>query len=186
MIIAGLGISGAPLSNIAITPDGASFDLGSALASPPHPGAAFTAHMTAPASMSGEMRQGGNIASFSLVRVGPAQVELPPRSTPVARDAEGRWTGELALNGYPRQVTLTLANDRERGASATLVIVGRQTTKLPVRLVVQEGENLRVEAANNVTIEGRFASGHREIDGAFALGTVEVPLVLHRASASAS
>jgi hypothetical protein len=111
---------------------------------------------------------------------------LPPRSTPVARDAEGRWTGELALNGYPRQVTLTLANDRERGASATLVIVGRQTTKLPVRLVVQEGENLRVEAANNVTIEGRFASGHREIDGAFALGTVEVPLVLHRASASAS
>jgi hypothetical protein len=55
----------------------------------------------------------------------PAQVEAPQRSTPVAADLAHAWR-EFELAGYPRHVTLTLANGNGygAGATATLVVVG--------------------------------------------------------------
>ena len=186
VILPGLGIKGAPLSNVVVTPTDVSFDTGSALASPPHAGAAFSAHMIDDTTMAGEMRQGGNVAVFSLAKVGPAQVEAPPRSTGVESGVEGRWTGEFELNGYPRHVTLTLENHGARGATAGLVVVGRQTTNVPVDLVMQEGENLRIESSRGMTFEGRFIAARDEISGAFAIGALELPLVLHRRSGGGS
>src|SRR6185437_3474801 len=39
-----------------------------------------------------------------------AHVEQRPRSAAVTRDVEAEWRGEFELGGYPRHVTLTVAN----------------------------------------------------------------------------
>ena len=89
IILTGLGIKGAPLSN---------------------------------------MRQAGNVADLSLRRIGPAQVELPVKSTAVGNDIAREWSGEFELGGYPRQVTIKLQNHANAAATATFVIIGKRRT----------------------------------------------------------
>jgi hypothetical protein len=183
IIIPGLGIKGAPLLNLAVTDANLTFDMGGLLRTPTYGAATFKAHWSAADGMAGEMRQAGNVAPFSLKRIAPPQVELPPRSTAVGREIEDRWTGDYELGGYPRHVTLTLENHADAGATARFVIVGKQTTNLPVDLVLEEGSLLRIESqANQVVFEGRFFKDSGEIRGHVELGSFERPLVLRRAA----
>lgn len=187
LIIPGLGLKGVPLSNIVVGGTDVAFDLGAALRSPANGTASFNARMTAEDRMTGEFHQGGNAAPFTLKKVGSAQVEAAPRSTAVRYDLEATWTGQFMLGDYPRNVTITVENHAGAVATATFVVVGKQTTELPVGLVVEEGDFLRIESpANRVTFEGRFAQDRDEIDGSIALGSFELPLVLRRSSRSAS
>jgi hypothetical protein len=189
MTAPGLAMQGAPLANIGVTPTEVAFDVAGTLDTPTYGPARFRARIGDDGGLRGEMTQGGNAAPFALERVGVAQVALPPRSTPIARALEGAWTGSFELGGYPRQVTLTLANrgDRDAGASATLVVVGKQTTDLPIDFVAEEGRFLRVASrASQVVFEGIVGDGVDEIRGTFVLGAIELPLVLRRPVRSAS
>src|SRR5262249_18454292 len=187
IILPGLGIKGAPLSNVIATPTDVAFDIANLLETPPHGPARFKAHLDASEGMEGEMMQGGNVAKFSLKRIGAAQVDTALRSTPVKRTLEDRWIGEFELGGYPRHVTMTLANNADAAATATLVVVGKQTANLPVDLVIEEGRFLRIESrANRVAFEGRFIEESDEIRGTFELGPYELPLVLRRSPRRAS
>jgi len=180
IIVPGLGIKGAPLSNVVATATDLSFDAGGPLATPTGP-AHFKARLDAGA-LAGELNQGGNEAKFSLRKTGPAQVENPPRSTAVASALEDSWSGEFELGGYPRHVTITLENHSGGAATAKFVAVGKRTTDLPVDLVVQEGKLLRIESqAYRVAFEGRLAEQNDEIRGTIEVGAFEVPLVLRRA-----
>jgi hypothetical protein len=187
--VAGLALQGAPLANIVTTPGEVAFDVAQALDTPAQGPARFKARVEGEGQLRGELSQGGNVAPFAAVRVGASQVALPPRSTPVARALEGAWVGSFELGGYPREVTLTLANrtGSEAGATATLVVVGKRTTELAVDLVAEEGSFLRVESrASQVVFEGLVVDGAREIRGTFAFGPLELPLVLRRPARSAS
>jgi len=181
IVIPGLGIKGVALSNIVATDTDVSFDLGKVLGSPTQGPARFDAHLTSPDRVTGEMRQAGNVAKFALARSGQAHVEASPRSTPVGRDLEDRWIGEYELGGYPRHVTLALENHAAAGASAKLVIIGKATNDIPVDLVVQNGDSLRIESqATGIAFEGRIGNGASEIRGTIELGSIELPLVLRR------
>ena len=183
IIIPGLGIKGAALSNVVVTDTDVAFDIGKVLGTPTHGPAGIRAHLIAADSMTGEMRQAGNVARLTLRKVGPAQVESGPRSTPVRRELEDQWTGEYELGGYPRRVTIILENHAAAGASAKFVIVGKMTNDLPVDLVVQQGDLLRVESqSTQVYFEGRIFTEAGEIRGTIEVGPVELPLVLRRAS----
>jgi hypothetical protein len=182
IVIPGLGVKGATLSNLVVTDTDVSFDLGQVLGSATQGPAGFRAHLVATDSMAGQMRQAGSAATLVLRKIGPAQVELSPRSTPVRLDVEDQWVGEYELGGYPRHVTITLENHADAGASAKFVIVGKMTNDLPVDLVVQQGNLLRVESqSTQVSFEGRVVSEASEIRGTLELGSIELPLVLHRA-----
>jgi hypothetical protein len=183
IIIPGLGVKGAPLSNVVVTDTDLAFDAGNSLRSPTYGPASFKAHLTAIDGVTGEMSQGGNVAKFSLERIASAQVELPPRSTPVGRDLEDRWGGDFELGGYPRHVTITFENQAGAAATAKFVVVGKQTTNLPVDLVIEEGNFLRIESqANHVAFEGRFFKESGEIRGIVELGPLELSLVLRRSA----
>ena len=186
MIIPGLGIKGASLSDIGVSDTDVQFGAHALLAGSSGP-ATFKAHLTAPAAMTGEMKQAGNVANFSLKQVGPAQVESPPHSTMVARELEDEWHGEFELGGYPRHVTVTLENHANTGATARFVVVGKKTNDLPVDLVIQEGVLLRIESqATQVNYEGRFFKESGEIRGSIELGSMELPLTLRRAAGGKS
>jgi hypothetical protein len=187
IIIPGLGIKGAPLSNIVATLTDVAFDTGNLLAAPTYGPARFKAHLGTGEVMNGEMMQAGNTARISLKKIGPAQVDAPPRSTAVARRLEDRWIGEFELGGYPRHVTITLENHPDAAATAKFVVVGKQTTDLPVDLVLEEDKFVRIESqANRIAFEGRFIEESDEIRGAIDLGSLELPLVLRRSDGKTS
>lgn len=186
IILPGLDVKGAPLANVVVTTAAVRFDSGDALDEGPEGTAAFRAHLNADGRLVGEMRQGGNLANFVLKLTGPAQVETAPRSTPVAADLEGTWSGEYELGGYARHVTLNLHNHGGAAATAEFVVVGKQTTELPVDLVTQEEDVLRIESHRyRIRFEGRIAKSG-EIEGTFEQGTLDLPLVLRRAAGGRS
>ncbi|HVN33617.1 MAG TPA: hypothetical protein VMU96_00010 [Casimicrobiaceae bacterium] len=179
IILPGLGIKGAPLLNIVVRGTEASFDAGSELSDAKTGPAHFTVHPASADAMAGTMRLSGNVASLSLARIGPPQVELPVKSTAVGSDIAREWSGEFELGGYPRRVTITLENHADAAATATFVIVGKRTNDVPVDLVVQDGESLRIEShATQVVFEGRVVAQASEIKGTIELGSLELPVVL--------
>jgi len=186
LILPGLGIKGAPLSNIVASDSDVAFDLGSVLSAPDYGPARFRLRLDGD-GLRGDMSQGGNVAKVALRKSGPAQVDAGPRSTPVNRALEDQWSGEFELGGYPRQVTITLQNHPEGAATATFVVVGKQVNNLPVDLVVEEGRFLRIESGTTrVAFEGRLSEESDELKGTIEVGPFERPLALRRSSRRAS
>jgi hypothetical protein len=179
MVISGLGVKGAPLSEIVVAPPRVSFALAS-----PQGGQGLSAkveiQLQAPGRMSGILSHAGRSSPLVLHRTGDAQVDLPLASTAVVAAAEGEWHGEYELFGYARKVTLRLEN-HEDAAQASFIIEGKRHNDLPVDLVRQEGETLFVVSnATGIRFEGRLSPRGDEITGAVLQGPIEAPLVLHR------
>ena len=87
------------------------------------------------------------------------------------------------MSGYPRHVTLTLAEEGAAPASAQLVVVGRRMTNAPVDLVAEEENLLTVESHEiGIRFEGRLRKEGNEINGSWTLGSFELPLVLKRSA----
>ena len=179
IIIPGLNVTGAALADIAPKESDISFTIKSALAAPDSGPVKLNGHLTGDATLTGNFRQGGNSAPFTLRKIGPAQVERAPRSTPVSKELEGEWKGEYELFGYKRQVTLKLTSHRDAGATAEFVVVGKRVNNLPVELVTQEGNFLTVDShETGLSYEGWLRSG--ELAGAIIQSGIETPLILRR------
>jgi hypothetical protein len=182
IIVPDLAVDGLPLAHVVATGDRLAFDLGDALGAQAFGAAAFALRIDKPGVATGEFRQGGHVARVSLSRTGVAQVEVPPRSTPLATALVARWSGSFELGGYPREVTIVLARGGDGLGAATFTVVGKKTTVIPVDLVMQSGDYLRLEsAATSVSFEGRVVAEAAEIRGTIAMGSIELPLVLRRA-----
>jgi hypothetical protein len=181
VIVPGLDVKGAALSDIALNGPDLTFAIKSALGAQRVGPISFKARANG-TKLSGDFIQGGNTAPFALEKTGPPQVELPPRSTAIAKELEGEWKGEYELLGYTRHVTIKLGNRAGEGASVEFVVIGKRTNNLPVDLVTQEGDFLTIDSHDSgMGYEGRFKKDAREINGTIIQGSIEVPLVLRRA-----
>ena len=157
IIIPGLGVKGAPLTDLSVGDSEISFTIKAALASERTGPAKFKGRVTSPGQLTGDFLQAGNTAPCVLQKTGPPQVELPRKSTAISQELEGEWKGDYEMDGYPRHVTLTLANHKPGGASAQLVIVGKKTNNVPVELVTEESGFLTIKSPEfGITYEGRF------------------------------
>jgi hypothetical protein len=179
LTIPGFDVKGAALGNVKVEGSVASFEAANVLSPPAGGGGvAFKGRIDGDA-MVGEMRQGGNTAPFRLERTGPAQVDPAARSTPVANTTQGRWVGQFELGGYPRHVTLDIANEGSAAPRVDFVVVGKQTSKLPIDLVSEEEGILRIESRPyGITLEARVASDR--IEGTLEVGPTEIPILLRR------
>src|SRR5262245_64053590 len=170
IIIPGLGLKGAPLTDIKVQPPDVNFAVKGAL------GIQLKLRLDANNKMAGNFEQAGNRAPATLQKTGPPQVEYPPRNTPVAKELEGEWKGDYEILGYTRHVSIKFANHPD-GATADFVIVGRKHNVLPVDLVTQEGDLVTVDANEmGVSFEGRLRDG--KLTGAIRQAAIETPLVL--------
>jgi hypothetical protein len=187
VIMPGLGVKGSPVSDISVSESRITLELSKVMASGDGaPAPRIKAWMTGADAMSGEFVQGGNTAVLKLKRVGPAQVEPAPKSTAVAGEFEGTWVGRYEMDGYPREVTLTLSNHPQAAATADLKIVGRQAHEVPVDLVVQDAQFLRIEAGQaRIAFEGQWHAQTGEMQGSIQVGANEAPLVLRHATPTA-
>jgi hypothetical protein len=179
--IPGLEIKGAPLSDIALNGVNVVFSIKSALAEQRTGPAKFDGRVGGDGKLAGDFLQAGNTAPFTLEKTGPAQVEIPQRSTPITKEIEGEWKGGYELFGYPRKVTIKLQNRGPEGATAEFVIVGRKENKLPVDHVVQQGEFVTVDShETGLSFEGR---AHKdEIQGTIFQGPLEISVTLRRSN----
>jgi hypothetical protein len=174
IIIPGLGVKGAPLTNINVKPPAINFAVKGAL------GIQLKLRVDA-GKMSGDFQQAGNRAPTTLQKTGPPQVEYPPGNTAVAKELEGEWKGDYEMLGYTRHVSIKFTNREENGAAAELVIVGRKHNILPVDLVTQEGDLVTVDSHDTgFSFEGRLRNG--KLTGVIRQAAIETPLVLERAN----
>jgi len=96
---------------------------------------------------------------------------------------DDQWRGEFELGGYPRQVTITLANHPGSAATATFVVVGKQVNDLPVDLVIEDGTVLRIESrATRVAFEGHLIDNDEALSGTIEVASMERALVLRRST----
>ena len=185
VVLPGLDIKGAALADIVVKDSEAAFAIKNALSGPQIGQAKFQARLNAKGALAGDFLQAGNTAPFVLEKTGPPQVELPPQSSVVAKELEGEWIGEYELLGYPRHVTVRLTNHAGGGATSEFVVVGKKTNNLPVDLVTQQEDFIRIEShETGINYEGRFRKDSGEITGTFEQGPLEIPLVLHRAKSA--
>ena len=181
IIIPELSIKGAQLTDIAVRDADVAFAIKSVLADPQAGPAKFHARFDATGSMAGNFTQAGHSAPFSLKHAGPAQVDLPVRSTAVAVEFSGKWVGDYELMGYARHVTLTLTNHDGAAATAEFIIVGKKVNNLPVDLLTQDGAFLRIESHEiGINFEGHLRKDTGELIGNCDQGPYEAPLVLRR------
>ena len=174
MIIPGLDVKGAPLTDIKVNPPDISFSVKGTL------GIQLKLQLDGNGKMTGNFEQAGNRAPTTLQRTGPPQVEQPPRNTPVAKELEGEWKGDYEMLGYTRHVSIKFTNRGPNGAAAEFVIVGRKHNNLPVDLVTQEGDLVTVDSHEiGFSFEGRLRNG--KLTGVIRQGAAETPLVLERA-----
>jgi len=174
-IIPGLDVKGTALADITVKNSEVFFAVKSGRGLE----ATFKAHLNPDGTLTGDFVQAGNTAQFILKKMGPPQVELPQRSTAITKDVEGEWKGEYEVFGYPRYVSIKLANHGADGATAEFVVVGKKTNNLPVDLVTQEGDLLTINShETGISYEGRFQK--EEIRGTFNQAGIELPLVLRR------
>ena len=174
-----LNLKGAALAQIAVKDSSVSF--ATTGTGPIGLQATFTATASAEAdTMQGNFAQGGNTAPFTLTKTGPAQIEPLPHSTTVAPEFLGEWKGDYELFGYPRHVTIKLAN-RGDAATAEFVIVGKKNNNLPVDQIEQTGNRISIESHEiGITFEGRLNKATNEITGTVAQGPFEPGLTMRR------
>jgi len=181
IIVPGFGIKGAELVDQHARGGDFSFVIKGALGNERAGQAQLKAHVTADGHLTGDFVQGGNTAPFVLSKIGPPQVELPLRSTPVAKEIEGEWKGYYEMMGYTRHAAMKFASRGTEGAPLEFTIVGKKVNNVPVSLVTQEGDFLTVKSDEfGITFEGRFSKEAGEIKGTLSQGPMEAPLLLRR------
>lgn len=179
VIIPGLGVKGASLTELTINDSAISGTINGALTGPRTGNTSIKASLTSDGQLKGEMLAAGNSAPFALRKTGAPQVDLPRKSTAVSKDFVGEWKGDYEMDGYARHVTLTLANNESNGATAQLTVVGKRTNKPTVDLVLEENGFLTIQAHDfGITYEGRLSKELDSIKGTFTLGPFELPLTL--------
>lgn len=176
-IFPGYGVKGAPLTDVVVSGSGVSFKVPNAMGGPSFRG------QLADELLTGDYRQAGNNAPFTLKRSGSPQVEPPRRSTAVTKELEGEWQGDMTVMGNPIKVSLKLSNSPGRGSSGELLLVGRRRTTLAASLITQEGSMLTVEVFDaNMTLEGQYRKAANEIAATYQQGPIEAVVILHPAA----
>ncbi len=177
MILPGRGVKGDALRQVAVDPAGAlRLDLPARLGE----NARATLRRAPDGRLVGEFEQAGHRADLVLSFSGAAQVDPAPASSALPEVLQGTWVGGYQLGGYPREVTLTLSQPGFTGR-ATLLIVGRRRSEVPIDHVVLNGAVLQVvSATTGITLEGRLHPGDGSLRGQFLQGPLEADFVLRK------
>ena len=181
IIIPGFGVKGAQLVDLHVRGGDLDFAIKGALGNERAGKAELKAHLTCDGHVAGNFKQGGHSAPFVLEKTGPPQVELPLRSTAVAKELEGEWKGDYEMMGYARHATMKFSNRGAEGAALEFTIVGKKVNNVPVSLVTQDEDFLTVKSEEfGITFEGRFNKAAGEIKGTLSQGPMEAALILRR------
>lgn len=124
-----------------------------------------------------------NAGSIPLVltRKGDAQIAAPPRNAAVSKELEGTWSGALHVEGTEKRLLLTLKNNADQTASATVTSVDEGGLELRVGFV-RTGSGVAID----IKAVGSSYAAALSADGTEMVGTYttsegfELPLTLRK------
>jgi hypothetical protein len=170
------GMTHFPISNIVVKGNTLKFELAGI---PGDPG--FDGEISPDGKiLAGDFSQDGGAMSTELKWVSAAKVDLPAKSTAIAKEFEGSWESAIpAPDGQNHRAVLKLANGPD--GSATGVLLGGEGYQLPVSSIQQTGNQLKLDLrAVGAVFNGELKSG--EIVGTWRAGR-EFPVTFKRAAA---
>jgi hypothetical protein len=181
IIVPGFGVKGAQLVDLHAAGDDLAFSINGALGNERAGKTELKLHLTSDGHLAGNFNQGGHSAPLTLEKTGPAQVELPLKSTAVAKELEGEWKGDYEMMGYARHATMKFTNRGAEGVALEFTIVGKKVNNVPVSLVTQDEDFVTVKSEEfGITFEGRFNKAAGQLKGTLSQGPLEAPLILRR------
>ncbi|HEY6213406.1 MAG TPA: hypothetical protein VIW45_14035 [Vicinamibacterales bacterium] len=127
-------------------------------------------------TIAGDMTIEGLVAPFTMTRTGDAAIDAPPRSTGIAKELAGTWTGALEAGG--RQLRLVLRVDPQTDGTvvAEMIDLDEGGLRSPLKLA-QQGSSVTIESiAVPATISCTLSADANELRGTFTQGTTTLPL----------
>jgi hypothetical protein len=123
----------------------------------------------------------GSEVPIEFKRTGEAKVDLPPASTPVSKEIEGKWVGSITPpNGQTLRLELDLSNAGGKG-NAVLTSVDQGGAKMTADSVTQNGQDLSLQVrAVGAKINGKVSADHTSIDASLDQSGASLPLKLTR------
>jgi len=172
-------VRGFPLSNVKV--DGTSITFAIKATG----GGAFHANLSTDAkSMKGTFTTHGPDSKtvdlpFDLKRSGDARIEAASKSPAISKDLEGQWTGTIDVDGTPHRVGLKLVNHPD--ATATGLVISREGTEIPIKLITQKGSSVTLDLKNvGASYVGTLNAGATELAGTWTQGSFTAPLTFER------
>jgi hypothetical protein len=131
------------------------------------------------ATISGDFSQGPGTLPLKLTRKGDAVFTAPAKSTAVAKELEGTWSGALAVGGQTLRLTLKLANGAD-AATGTIISVDQGGAEIPITTITQDGAHLTLELP---AIAGKYTGDLTDgkLVGTWSQGPGSAPLEFTRA-----
>jgi hypothetical protein len=134
------------------------------------------------AGVSGTVSNAEGGVPFLLVRVGEANVKVPPPSSRLPREFEGTWEGVVDNNGTSRRVMLKLSAAPDGTAVGTLIAVDHDNQEIPVTTVLVESNELQLDVrAVSGTYRGALDGDGEIITGAWVEPSARLTLIFKRA-----
>lgn len=176
-IVPGYGVKGVALTDVAVNGAEVAFAIKGVLGDPKLKG-----RIDSKGTFTGDYQEAGNTAPFVLEKSGPPQVEPQVKSTPVPKELEGVWEGDLALPGRSLNVRFTLTNQVDGPATAKFHLKGKNDYEIPVDFVTMDDDLLTLESPTaHFIYQGWFHKDTNQIKGELQLGPYDEPVVLHPA-----
>lgn len=133
-------------------------------------------------TLKGSVSGPGADLPIEFKRTGDAKVTLPQESTPLTKQALGKWTGSVQTpNGQTLRLEMTLSSTAEGKGSATLVSVDQNNAQVPISSVVQNGNTIELDIrAVGGKFSGTLNADGTAIDGSLAQNGTNMPIKFTR------
>jgi hypothetical protein len=131
------------------------------------------------AQMTGSFAAFAGTAPFAVTRIGEARFAAPPVSTAVSSALEGTWSAHLQAGPDSTTFRMTLANQPDGTATAT--IADEHNVAVPLK-VSQEGTKVTLEVPSaRASFTGTLNADTTAIKGTYVEGALSTPLTFVRA-----
>ena len=135
-------------------------------------------------SISGTVALGGHSIPITMTRTGDPRIEPPARIAAIGTDLEGTWNATLDAGGKPLRLVLTMANQPDGTATASMVNVDEGKLRIPVSAITRAATKLTLDFASiDGSYAGTLSEDGMELAGTFREGPVALPLTFRRAAA---
>jgi len=119
--------------------------------------------------------------AFTLKKTGPAKVTLPPKSSPLTADFEGRWEGTLEAGGRSLRLVVRLEKAADGTATGAMDSVDQGANDLRLAGIITDGLSLRFSLPTvGGSYEGKLNKTTGELAGQWSQGGATLPLTLKR------
>jgi len=132
-------------------------------------------------AISGTASNSQGSVGFDLAKGGEAKVNLPPPSSALPKEFEGRWEGAVDVGGTKLRLAIKLSTGADGKAAGSLISIDQGGQEFPATTVTVDGKQLTLEVR---LVSGSYSgilADNGEIVGNWSQGPVKVALVLKKA-----